>query len=98
MANIGKGCIINTGAVIEHETYIGNYAHIAPGSVLAGNVTIGDSSFIGANTVVREGIMIGNNAVSEHTDTAEVFVIPEVADKLFALEFPEHELPVHDPG
>ena len=40
MSSIGKGCIINTGAIVEHECSIGDFSHIAPGAVLAGNVTV----------------------------------------------------------
>ncbi len=42
---------------------VGNFSHIAPGAVLAGNVKIGSSSFIGANSVVKNGIKIGDNAI-----------------------------------
>ena len=37
--------------------------HIAPGAVLAGNVTVGNSAFIGANSVIREGVSIGENVI-----------------------------------
>lgn len=60
---IGEGVIINTSAIVEHECQIGNYAHICPGTVLAGNVMIGSCAFIGANSTVKQGISIGNNAV-----------------------------------
>ena len=63
LAIIGAGCIVNTAVVIEHECRIGNFSHIAPGAVLAGNVGIGTNSFIGANAVVKHGITIGDNVV-----------------------------------
>lgn len=63
LAKIGRGCIINTNATVEHECVIGNYSHIAPGAVLAGNVEIGENTFIGANTVIKQGIVVGNNVV-----------------------------------
>lgn len=58
---IGKGCIINTGAILDHETIVGDFSHICPGAVLAGNVTIGENCMIGANSIIKEGIKIGNN-------------------------------------
>ena len=61
LAKIGIGAICNTSSVIEHQCIIGNFAHIAPGAVLCGNVKIGETSFVGANAVVRENITIGKN-------------------------------------
>lgn len=63
LSKIGKGCIINSGSIVEHECIIGDYSHIAPGVVLAGNVSIGSETFIGANSVFRQGQKIGNNVI-----------------------------------
>jgi sugar O-acyltransferase (sialic acid O-acetyltransferase NeuD family) len=63
LAQIGIGAICNTYSVIEHECLIGDFAHIAPGAVLCGNVHVGENSFVGAKSVVREGIRIGKNAI-----------------------------------
>ena len=63
LAKIGIGAICNTYSVIEHECLIGDFAHIAPGAVLCGNVHVGENSFVGAKSVVREGIRIGKNAL-----------------------------------
>lgn len=45
-AVVGKGAIINSGAIIEHDCRIGAFAHIAPGVVLGGGVTVGDNIFV----------------------------------------------------
>lgn len=63
LARIGKGAICNTGSIIEHECVVGDFAHIAPGAVLCGNVTVGNNSFVGANAVVRQGTRIGSNVM-----------------------------------
>lgn len=55
---IGKGVIINTAAVIEHECEVQDFSHIAPGAVLCGNVKISKGNFVGANTVVKNNITI----------------------------------------
>jgi len=62
-ARIGNGVILNTGCIVEHECKIENGVHIAPGSVLCGNVAVGDYSFIGAQSVVKEGISVMSNIV-----------------------------------
>lgn len=63
LVEVGKGVVLNTGSVIEHECKIEPYAHIAPGSILCGNVTVGSLSFIGANSVVRQNTKIADNIV-----------------------------------
>lgn len=60
---IGVGCIINTGAIIEHDCLIGKFTHIAPGAVLSGNISIGNGCMIGANAVIKEGVKVGDNVV-----------------------------------
>lgn len=63
LASVGTGAICNTGCIIEHECMVGEFAHIGPGAVLCGNVTIGTGTFVGAKAVIRQGITIGNNAM-----------------------------------
>ena len=55
---IGKRCIINTGASVDHDCLIHDYVHIAPGSTLCGNVMVEEGSFIGAGTVVIPNVSI----------------------------------------
>lgn len=62
-AKIGKNVILNTGCIIEHECILQDAVHIAPGAVLAGNVSIGERTFVGANAVVKQGIVIGKDVV-----------------------------------
>ena len=61
--HIGKMCIINTNSVIEHDNCIRDFSHIAVGSVLCGNVKIGDHVFVGANSTIIQGITIESNAI-----------------------------------
>lgn len=60
-AHIGKHCIINTGAIVEHDCSIGDYSHISPGVVLTGGVKIGQLVHIGANATILPSIIIGDN-------------------------------------
>lgn len=60
---IGKGVILNTGCIIEHECAISDHVHIAPGAVLCGNVAVGEDCFIGANSVVKQNVRIGANII-----------------------------------
>lgn len=57
-SHIGRNCIINTGAIIEHDCHIGDNVFIGPGAILLGGVTVGDDSFIGAGATVLQGVTI----------------------------------------
>ena len=63
LAQIKDYVILNTGCIIEHECIINCAAHIGPGAVLAGNVSVGRRSFVGANAVIKQGIKIGDDVV-----------------------------------
>jgi sugar O-acyltransferase (sialic acid O-acetyltransferase NeuD family) len=83
-AFIGNGVILNTSCVIEHECKIENGVHVAPGSILCGNVCVGENSFIGALTVIipnktiSKGILIGAGSVvvSDLVETGVYFGNP----------------------
>ncbi|WP_201770724.1 acetyltransferase [Nonlabens tegetincola] len=63
LALIKKGSIINSGATVEHECVIGEFSHIAPNSVLTGNVIIGKNTLVGANATIVPGVKVGNNVI-----------------------------------
>lgn len=56
--NIGRGCIINTAATIDHDNVIHDYVHISPGANLAGTVEIGKGTWIGVGSAVSNNVTI----------------------------------------
>ncbi len=62
-AQIGKHVIINTGAVVEHDNVILDYAHISPKAVLAGCVKVGKRSHVGVGAVVKNKVSICDDAI-----------------------------------
>lgn len=68
-ATIGEHCIINTGAIVEHDNVIENYVHISPNVALGGTVRIGSLTHVGIgatvknNTDICSGCTIGAGAV-----------------------------------
>lgn len=62
-STINNCSIINTAVTIEHDCNIEEFVHIAPGTVLSGNVRIGKHTHIGANSVVKQGLVIGSNTM-----------------------------------
>ena len=62
-ATLSDGCIINTGAMIEHDCTVGAFCHVGPGAVVAGVAKLGDQTWICANATVKETCNIGANVV-----------------------------------
>lgn len=60
-ARIGVGCIINTNASVDHESYVGNFSHIAPQAGLAGRVQVGKRTFICMGAVIAQTLTIGDD-------------------------------------
>lgn len=58
---IGKGCIINTGATIDHDSFIEDFVHISPGVHIAGTVRIGKGTWLGTGSVVSNNVNINNS-------------------------------------
>ena len=57
-SSTGVGCIVNTGAVIDHDNVIEDYVHISPGTRLAGTVKVGQGSWLGIGSVVSNNVDI----------------------------------------
>ena len=60
---IGKNCIINSLASVEHDTIIEDNVHIAPGSIILGGCKIQNGSFIGSKTVINPSINVGRKVI-----------------------------------
>jgi sugar O-acyltransferase (sialic acid O-acetyltransferase NeuD family) len=56
---IGKHVILNTSCSIDHDSFISDYVHVAPGSHLAGSMTIEEGVFVGIGSSVIPGVTIG---------------------------------------
>lgn len=75
-ARVGKHCIVNTGAVIEHDNCLADFVHISPNATLAGTVSIGELTHIGAAAVIINNISVCNNC----TIGAGCVVINDITD------------------
>jgi len=58
-----EGVIINSGSIVEHDSEIGSFSHVAPGVTICGSVSIGEMSFIGAGSTILPNIKIGSNTI-----------------------------------
>lgn len=80
-ATIGKACILNTGCIVEHGCELGENVHVAPGSILCGNVCVESHVLIGAAACVIQSLRICSHAfvgasacVSKNIESAGVYV------------------------
>ncbi len=55
---IGDHCVLNRGCHIGHDSIIGNYFSAMPGSIVSGDVKIGDRVYLGTNSSIREKISV----------------------------------------
>lgn len=62
-ARVGKACIVNTGAILEHDSLVNDGVHLAPRSCVCGSVVVGKKTFVGAGAVVREKMSIGEGVI-----------------------------------
>lgn len=52
---VGSFCTFNLNVTVSHDSEIGEFANLAPGANVAGNVRIGSFAWIGAGAVVNQG-------------------------------------------
>jgi sugar O-acyltransferase (sialic acid O-acetyltransferase NeuD family) len=81
---IGKHCIINTTASVDHDCIIEDYVHISPNATLCGSVSVGEGSQVGAGAVVIPGIKIGKWSLV----AAGAVVMKDVPDNVLVLGNP----------
>ena len=55
---IGRGCIINTGATIDHDNIIEDFVHVSPGVNTGGSVRIGTGTWIGLGSKIVNNVNI----------------------------------------
>lgn len=82
--SIGKGCIVNTGATIDHDNTIEDYVHISPGVHTAGTVKVGKGTWLGIGSIVSNNVNIvscckigaGAVVVKDITETGTYVGVP----------------------
>ncbi|OGT37986.1 MAG: hypothetical protein A3F11_03175 [Gammaproteobacteria bacterium RIFCSPHIGHO2_12_FULL_37_14] len=56
--HIGSNVIINTHTAVDHDSYIDDHVHLAPGVICCGDVKIGEGTHIGSGAIIIQGIEI----------------------------------------
>ena len=62
-SQVGRFCIINSKASIDHDCTMQDFSSIAPAVTTGGAVKIGERSFVGIGTIIKDRIVIGNDTV-----------------------------------
>jgi sugar O-acyltransferase (sialic acid O-acetyltransferase NeuD family) len=60
---VGRGCIVNTHASLDHDGVLEDYASLGPGAVTGGNVRVGTCTAVGLGARVVHGVTIGRHSV-----------------------------------
>lgn len=60
---IGKCCIVNTNASIDHDCKMADFTHIAPGVTISGGVKVGKHVLIGTGANVIHNVSITHNCI-----------------------------------
>jgi sugar O-acyltransferase (sialic acid O-acetyltransferase NeuD family) len=88
-AVIGSHVILNTACTIDHHNQIGDFAHIAPGVHLGGDVQVGMGSLIGIGGIITPQRRVGNWC----TIGAGAVVLHDLPDGVTAVGVPAHLIP-----
>ncbi|MCD7994016.1 MAG: hypothetical protein LUK37_20405 [Clostridia bacterium] len=75
---------MNTGAIIEHDCIVNNFANICPAVAMAGHVVIGYKTFMGIGSTVIDDVTIGEKV----TIGAGATVIGNIPDNSVAVGIP----------
>lgn len=62
-AVIKEHCLINTGAIIEHDVQLGAFSQVGPGAVVGGGAIIGKRSYLGLGCRIRDHIQVDCNVL-----------------------------------
>lgn len=61
--SIGGNVIVNQGSIACHDSIVDDHAHLTPGAILAGGVSVGSMTVVGMGATVLLGIKIGKNVL-----------------------------------
>lgn len=60
---IGAHCIVNTSSSLDHDSRMGDFSSLAPGSIAGGGISIGKCSAIGLGANIIHNVSIGSHSV-----------------------------------
>lgn len=81
---IGRHCIVNTHASLDHENLLQDFANVSPGVVTGGNVALDEFCFIGIGAQIIQKVTIGAHTIIG----AGATVVKDIPEKVLAFGSP----------
>ena len=66
---VGKACIINSKALIEHDAIIEDFCHISTAACINGGCKVGQRSFVASNTALKHAQIVPSDSLVYHNTT-----------------------------
>lgn len=85
-AKIGRNCIINTMADVDHCAEIGDFSHLSANVLVAGDAKVGDRCFCGIGSVISSGVSITSDVILG----AGTLVVKNIEDPGVYVGHPSH--------
>ncbi|WP_313356468.1 acetyltransferase [Microbacterium sp.] len=84
---LGRHVHLNPGAIVGHDSELGDFTSINPGAIVSGEVQIGTRTLVGAGATVLQGLTIGADALV----AASACVTKDVLDATTVVGVPAKE-------
>lgn len=90
MANVGPGCrverggLVNTGASLDHDAVLGSFSSLGPGAQTGGSALIGQRTMVGLGAGIIQGVSVGSDTVIG----AHSLVLDSLPDMVVAIGIP----------
>jgi sugar O-acyltransferase (sialic acid O-acetyltransferase NeuD family) len=81
---LGTGAILNTRCGVDHQTVIGDFAHVSCGATVGANVSIGARALVGLGASVLSNRHIGADTIIG----AGAVVVHDIPDRVLAVGIP----------
>ena len=62
-SKVGKFCLLNTHASIDHDCIMNDFSSLAPAVVTGGVVSIGRRSAVSIGAIIKHGVKIGDDSI-----------------------------------
>jgi acetyltransferase EpsM len=83
-ATLGDHCVVNTGAIVEHDVQVGEFVQIAPGAAVGGAAVLEKDSYVGLGARIRDHVIVRTGA----TVAMGAVVVADVGERTTVMGVP----------
>lgn len=91
---IGRHCIINLCCTVGHDSALGDFVTVNPGTNISGNVRIGEGTDVGTGSAINQQIAVGCWAILGSGSVA----VRDIPDNVTAVGTPAKMIKEREPG